>query len=183
MLEWGPVRFPELENRTIDLDSKKPQPKPGLVHLPTGMRMTWPVCMYHRGEHRVYALHSPPDEDWQVSIRIYGWLLLRERLKRHYVDIDFAKTSFSEELSLEEEFIPKFGHEYICNKIAPEPGSGMPDWTEKRRAAAIMLLFYYLEAPLPQQKDNRPYPSTMKFVRDVPDLFLGTYQSPAWERL
>ncbi|PID37530.1 MAG: hypothetical protein CR993_00005 [Rhodobacterales bacterium] len=91
--------------------------------------------------------------------------------------------SYREGRKLEPEFLRKFGQEYVCDEIIPEPGSVMPDWTEERRDAVVMLLFWQLEADASATSRKDPYPSKIEFMKDVPELFVGTYRNPAWERL
>ena len=79
-------------------------------------------------------------------------------------------------------FLRDFGQEYFCQFI-PEPGFEMPVWTEARRDAVVMMIFWLMEASMRNPKLSDPYPSTVTFKGDVPDLFLGTYRNPAWERL
>ncbi len=183
MVEWGSVKLPELEYRQRDRDPAKSHPEPGLVHLPTGLRMDWAIERFqNRGEWREYMIYSPPGEDWQLRLRVFGWILLHRRIEKH-LGLGFMDLSYREGRKLEPEFLRKFGQEYVCDEIIPEPGSVMPDWTEERRDAVVMLLFWQLEADASATSRKDPYPSKIEFMKDVPELFVGTYRNPAWERL
>ncbi|PIE08767.1 MAG: hypothetical protein CSA74_00535, partial [Rhodobacterales bacterium] len=176
MVEWGSVKLPELEYRQRDRDPAKSPPEPGLVHLPTGLRMeSVPTRLQNRGEWREYMLYSPPGEDWRLRLRVYGWIGLHRRIEKH-LGLGFMDLSYGEGRKLAPEFLRKFGQEYVCDEIIPEPGSAMPDWTEERRDAVVMLLFYILEVLQSIFADGDPCPSTIKFMEEVPDIFIGTYR-------
>ncbi|MDA5095213.1 hypothetical protein O2N63_14085 [Aliiroseovarius sp. KMU-50] len=82
----------------------------------------------------------------------------------------------------EPEFLRNFGQDYICGEFTPEPGSEMPDWTEQRRDAVVMLLFWYLVENASAANRSDPYPSKIEFKKDVPEFFLCTYSNPVWKR-
>ena len=112
---------------------------------------------------------------------VYGWIGLHRRIEQH-LGLAPRSLTWREGRKAEPEFLPKFGQEYFCDEIVPEPGSVMPVWTEERRDAVLLLLFWLLEAVKAEPGSRDPYPSTIKFRKDVPEIFKGTYCNPAWQR-
>lgn len=185
MVKWGTLDLPELEHRPrIGFVPANWPEKPGIVHLPTGLRLdnsSGPGD--ERGEYRHFLLHAAPGEDWLVRIilagphriensvnlhhggnrpGIFGW----PAVKRHAAVLNYLR---------------RYGYTLSCSSVRPEPGFDMPAWPEGRREALLLLLFWLTENSGSVAPHN-PFPSTITFSGDVPDALRGTFKSPAWQR-
>ncbi len=189
MVKWGSVELPELEHRPrIGGKPERWPAEPGVVHLPTGMRLDYDIKalpFIDRGQWQELLLYAPPGEDWQVHIvtavkapgltnRIVDYL--GTDLHQHF------HWSFEKQEAAKHDFLSRFGQEFVCYRVDLREGSAMPEWTAERREAMLLLLFAWLEHPWTNDKD--PYPSTLTFCTDdVPEVLHGTFRNPAWERL
>lgn len=52
-----------------------------------------------------------------------------------------------------------------------------------RRDTILMLLFGNSETDASAASRKDPYLSKIEFTKDVPELFVGTYRNPAFQRL
>ncbi len=185
MIEWGSLELPELDYWRGSCEVGKHHPATGLIHLSTGLGATHAISQYEeRGEYRELLIYAPPGEEWLLRLRITGGNGLRGRVAAHLgLRSLLTELTVDERLEAISAFLRDFGQEYFCQEFTPEPGFEMPVWTEARRDAVVMMIFWLMDGSAYTPKMTDPYPSTVTFKGDVPDLFLGTYRNPAWERL
>ena len=186
MVEWGAVNLPELDFRPTFFDVTKNPAEPGLVHFPTGLRIDFTgTLVENRGEWRDYLIYAPAGEDWLVRVSIYDVTHLTNRVEKHFgIKSLLFGTPIEDRNRLRNAFLREFGHDYLCSFMAAEHGYSMPDWTEDRRDAVVMMLFWFLEADKSSPSRNDPYPSKMTFKEKVPAAFLDKiFKNPAWDRL
>ena len=75
MIKWGSVEVPELEYRAIigGPDGIVRPEEPGVVHLPTGMRLNHDYKVFvDRGQWQAFQLFPPRGEDWLVQVFTAG---------------------------------------------------------------------------------------------------------------
>ena len=184
MIEWGSLELPELDYWRGSCEVGKHHPATGLIHLSTGLGATHATLRYEeRGLNRELLIYAPPGEEWLLRLRITGGNGLYGRVAAHLgFSILLTELPVDERLEAISAFLRDFGQEDFCQFI-PEPGFEMPVWTEARRDAVVMMIFWLMDGSAYTPTMTDPYPSTVTFEGDVPDLFLGTYRNPVWERL
>ena len=185
MIEWGSLELPELDYWEGGREVGKHHAATGLIHRRTGLGATHATLRYEeRGQNRELLIYAPPGEEWLLRLRITGANGLHGRIAAHLgLRSLLTELTPKEQVNAKMAFLRDFGQEYFCQEFIPEPGFEMPVWTDTRRDAVVMMIFWLMEASMRNPKLSDPYPSTVTFKGDVPDLFLGTYRNPVWERL
>lgn len=179
MVKWGQLEVPELEYRPCwGGDRSKWPAEPGVVHLPTGMRLDSDIEPEEKQrEEAHYLLFSPPSENWITRV-IMGRGKdindrLAEKLNLSYREIIYLPV----ERRIEERhrILAEDGDRYLCKSILPEKDSLSMEWTEEKRDAFLLMMFWMNEAG---SKKSDPLPYLMHFRPvGVPEQFHGDFRN------
>ncbi|MCG7518782.1 hypothetical protein [Ruegeria sp. Ofav3-42] len=118
-----------------------------------------------------------------MRIIVTGMSSLDNRVAKHIGLAWLSDVPPKEQTTARNSFRRECGQEYFCKQFFPEPGSDTPAWTGEQRDAILLMLFWELDRPIPVTAKVDPYPSTIQFNENVPELFLGTFDNPASARL
>ncbi len=179
MVKWGQLEVPELEYRPcMGGDRRKWPAEPGVVHLPTGMRLDSGAEPYEmRGEESHYLLFSPPSENWIMRVIMGRREDIDDRLARklNLTYHDFRKLPVEQKIEEEKRILYEDGDRYVCKSILPENDSKSMEWTEERRDAFLLMMFWMKEGG---GNEGDPLPSLIHFRPvGVPEQFHGDFRN------
>jgi hypothetical protein len=179
MVKWGQLEVPELEYRPcMGGDRRKWPAEPGVVHLPTGMRLhSVEDPNETRGAESHSLLFSPPSENWIMRVIMGRGEDINDRLARklNLTFHEFRKLPVAQRIEEEKRILYEDGKRHVCKSILPENDSKSMEWTEDRRDAFLLMMFWTKEG---RGSERDPLPSLMHFRPvGVPEQFHGDFRN------
>jgi hypothetical protein len=189
MVRWGKVEVPELAHEPHISWPGDPEWLGIATHLPTGLRLQpYQSDWNDRGMDSEFYLTPPSGEDWRLEVVArLGHPLIRTRVRDHLGLTLNDPIPYETDVALSGQMLITFGEVYECFSAAPARGQPPAIWTEERRDALVLMLFWALERYGRYRHRSfpvGPFPSTLHFRPDgVPEALHGTFRNPVWDRL
>ena len=88
---------------------------------------------------------------------------------------DFRKLPVAQRIEEKKRILYEDGDRYVCKSILPENDSKSMEWTEEKRDAFLLMMFWINEAG---RKERDPLPSLIHFRPvGVPEQFHGDFRN------
>jgi hypothetical protein len=189
MVLWGKAEVPELAHEPRVSWPGEPEGLGITTHLPTGLRLQeFQSDWNDRGMNREFYLTPPPGEEWRLEVVVRdGHPTIRARVRDHLELTLNDPIPHDTDVRLSGQMLVTHGQNFDCFAAAPAHGNPPARWTNERRDALVLMLFWALERfgrYNHHTYPTGPFPSTLQFQpHGVPEVLHGTFRNPVWERI